>query len=309
MNKVSQKIRFWDTLYFLTCTIICDMPTHRIEIVTDSTCDIPPALIEQYAITVQPHVIIWNSRQYRDRVDLQPEEFYRRLKTESALPTTAQASVQDFAAVFRRCYERGVEAVVAVLVNSGFSGAIQSARKAAEEAKIPVHIHDSRGATMSLGWQVLAAARARELGGGVAEMLAAAENVRKKVQLYICLDTLEYMARGGRIGHARRLLGSMLNIKPLIYINHEAGVVEPGGLAMTRRKGLEMVYQKFFSLLNAARTMHIAVLHGDAAQDAAEMMERVRNEFHPAELLTNITCPALGIHTGPHAIALCGYSE
>jgi DegV family protein with EDD domain len=281
----------------------------RIEIVTDSTCDIPLPLVEQYAIIVQPHVVIWGERQYRDRVDLQPEEFYRLLRTEKTMPTTSQASAQDFAGVFRQARERGAEAVVAILVSGALSGAIQSAQMAAAEAGIPVTIHDSRGATMSLGWQVLAAARAREAGGGVAEMLAAAERVRQRVQLYICLDTLEYVYRGGRIGNARRLVGAMLNIKPLIYINHEAGIVEAGGMAMTRRKGLEMLYQKFFSLVDSSGPLHVAVMHGDAARDAAEMCERVRRDHHPAELLTNITGPALGINTGPKAIALCGYSE
>lgn len=285
------------------------MAAKRIGLITDSTCDIPLSLIEQYSIIVQAHVIIWHGRQYRDRVEIQPEEFYRRLGTESDLPTTAQASVQDFAGTFQHVYECGAQEIVAVLVNSGFSGAIQSARKAAEEMKIPVHIHDSRGTTMSLGWQVLAAARARERGGDVADMLAAAEDVRKRVQLYICLETLEYVARGGRIGHARRLLGTMLNIKPLIFINHEAGIVEPGGMAMTRHKGLDLLYSKFFSRVNVKKPMHIAVLHGDAAQDAAKMLDRVQADYHPAELLTNITCPALGINTGPQAIALCGYSE
>ena len=285
------------------------MGAKRIEIITDSTCDIPQPLLDQYSIIVQPHVLIWGDQQYRDRVDIMPEEFYRRLSTAEMMPTTSQASAQDFAGVFQRACERGAEAVVAVLVNSGFSGAIQSARKAAQSARIPVFVHDSRGATMSLGWQVLAAARAREAGGDVADMLAAAEKVRKKVQLYICLDTLEYVYRGGRIGNARRLVGTMLNIKPLIYVDHEAGVVEPGGMAMTRRKGIDLLYQKFFSQLDTRRPMHIAVLHGDATRDAAALADKVRQEHSPAELLTNITCPTLGIHTGPQAIALCGYAE
>jgi DegV family protein with EDD domain len=285
------------------------MAAKRIEIITDSTCDIPPALIEKYSIIVQPHVLIWGEQQYRDRVDLQPEEFYRRLSKDTVLPTTSQASVQDFATVYERARERGVDAVVAIVVSGALSGAVQSARSAAEEAKLPVHVHDSRGATMSLGWQVLAAARAREAGGDVADMLAAAERVRERVQLYICLDTLEYLYRGGRIGNARRLVGTMLNIKPLIYINHELGIVEAGGMAMTRRKSLETLYSKYFSLMDVTRPLHIAVLHGDASQDAAEMFDRVQREYHPVELLTNITGPALGIHTGPLAIALCGYSE
>ncbi len=283
------------------------MAPKRIEIITDSTCDIPPALIEQYSIVVQPHVLIWGERQYRDRVDLQPEEFYRRLRTESSLPTTSQASVQDFASVFRRARENGADEIVALVVSSALSGAIQSARKAAEEVDFPVHVYDSRAATMSLGWQVLAAARAREAGGDVADMLVAAECVRHALQLYFCLDTLDYVYRGGRIGNASRLVGAMLNIKPLLYLDHETGMVEAGGMAMTRRKGLEMMYRKFFAHLDTSGSMHITVMHGDAAQDAAEIFDRIQHEYHPAELLTNITCPAIGIHTGPQAIGLVGY--
>jgi DegV family protein with EDD domain len=292
----------------LPYAIIFVMVPKRIDIITDSTCDIPPALIEQYSIVVQPHVLIWGGRQYRDRVDLQPEEFYRRLRTESSLPTTSQASVQDFAAIFQLARERGADEVVALVVSGALSGAVQSARKAAEEAAFPVHVHDSRGATMSLGWQVLAAARAREAGGDAVDMLAAAEQVRHRLQLYFYLDTLDYVFRGGRLGRASRLVGAMLNIKPLLYLNHEQGIVEAGGMAISRRKGLEMMYSKFFAHLDTDRPMHITVMHGDAAQDAAEMFGRIQHEYHPLELLANITCPAIGIHTGPLAIGLCGYS-
>jgi DegV family protein with EDD domain len=281
----------------------------HIALITDSTCDIPQHLLDEYSIIVQPHVIIWNERQYRDRVDLQPEAFYRLLATEQTLPTTSQASAQDFAGVFRRAYEEGAREVVAILVNSGFSGAIQSARQAAAESPLPVHIHDSRGASMGMGWQVLAAARVRQTGGGVAEMLAAAERVRQRLQLYISLDTLEFLYRGGRIGNARRLVGAMLNVKPLICVEHGPGTVEPAGMAVTRRKSIELLYSKFFSLLDTARPLRIAVLHGDAAEDAQMLLEKVGQEFYPIELLTNITCPAIGIHTGPRAVALCGYAE
>jgi DegV family protein with EDD domain len=198
---------------------------------------------------------------------------------------------------------------VAVLVNGGFSGVILSAQQAAAAAPLPVYIHDSRGASMGMGWQVLAAARARDAGGDVADILDAAEKVRRKVQLIVCLDTLEYVYRGGRIGNARRLLGTMLNLKPLILVDHEKGIVEPAGRAVTRRKGLELLYKTFFDRLDPHGRMHVAVLHGDAAGDAEALLQRVKQDFHPAELLTNITGPALGVNTGPRAIALIGYSE
>ena len=129
------------------------------------------------------------------------------------------------------------------------------------------------------------------------------------MQLYIGLDTLDYVHRGGRIGNARRLLGTMLNIKPLIQVEHEKGTVEPAGRAMTRQKGIDLLYRSFFAKMEPCRSMHIAVLHGDAAADAAVLLNRVQQEFHPAELVTNITCPTIGINTGPRALALCGYSE
>lgn len=285
------------------------MAQNRIEIITDSTCDIPQVLLDQYAITVLPHVVIWGEKQYRDRVDLLPEAFYRRLAVEKDLPTTSQASVPDFIAAYQQACDRGAKAVVAILLNGNFSGAIQSARQAVESARIPIHIYDSHAVTMGLGWQVLAAARAREIGGDAEDMLAAAEKVRQRVQLYICLDTLAYVYRGGRIGNAQRLVGTMLNIKPIIYVDHKTGTVEASGMALTRRKSLELLYQKFFEQMDGHKNMRIAVLHGDAAQDAAALYDRVKQEYHPAELLTNITCPILGIHTGPQAVALAGYAE
>ncbi len=285
------------------------MVNPHIALITDSTCDIPQPLLEQYHITVLPHVIIWGSQQYRDRVDLLPEDFYRRLKADPVMPTTSQASVLDFSTAYQSAWEQGATAVVAILLNAKFSGALQAARQAALDAKLPVGIHDSREVTMALGWQVLAAARVREAGGDVTEMLAAAEAVRQRVQLYIVLDTLEYVYRGGRIGNARRLVGNMLNVKPMIAVDHESGIVEPAGMAMTRRKSLEMLYKRFFSELDTRRPLHVAVLHGDAAKDADLLAGRVEQDYPQAERLYNITCPVLGIHTGPQAIALCGYAE
>lgn len=289
--------------------IIFGMAPKQIGIVTDSTCDIPQALIDQYGIIVQAHVVVWGAEQLRDRVDIQPDAFYRRLVSDPVMPTTSQATIADFAGAYRRAVEQGADEIVAVIVSGALSGAIQSATQAKEFVDVPVRIYDSRGATMGLGWQVLAAARARDAGGGAEEIIAAAEAARKRMHLFILLDTLEYVYRGGRIGNASRLVGTMLNVKPMIELDHESGIVEPMGLAMTRRRGLDTLVQKFFACMEPGRPTHVAVLHGDAEADAQALEHRVREEYHPAELVTTITCPILGIHTGPRAIALCGYSE
>lgn len=287
------------------------MPTKKnIEIITDSTCDIPQALIDEYGIQVLPHILIWGEQEYRDRIDIQPDEFYRRLSLEKTLPTTSQVSVQYFSDAFNRAYENGAEAVVVILLSRTFSGALQSAEQAAQTAPLPVYIHDSRSVTMGLGWQVLAAARAREAGGGINEIMAALAHVQDRVCLYITLNNLDYLAHGGRIGNASRLLGTLLNIKPVIYVDPKTGINEPAGMAVTRSKALDMLYRKFFDRLSdQGKKLHVAVMHADAAQEAAALFERIKAEFHPMEILMDITGPVLALNVGPQTVELCGYCE
>jgi DegV family protein with EDD domain len=145
-------------------------------------------------------------------------------------------------------------------------------------------------------------------------MIQAADEVRRRVALYVSLDTLDYLHKGGRIGGAAKFIGSLLNVKPLVYVDHETGRVEAGGRVRTRRRGLDTLYQRFFEALgleqaSQAGPAHIAVMHGDAPQDAQSLVARIKREQAPAELLSDITGPVLGVHTGPGAIALCGYVD
>ncbi len=127
--------------------------------------------------------------------------------------------------------------------------------------------------------------------------------------LIVCLNTLEYLHRGGRIGTATKFLGTLLDIKPLVQINHKTGIVEPSGQARTRKKSIEVLIERFFEQVQTANPIHVAVMHGNALEEAQVIAERIRQTYSPKELLVNITGPVLGIHTGPRALALCGYSE
>ena len=162
---------------------------------------------------------------------------------------------------------------------------------------------------MGLGWQVIAAARAQEDGGGLDAMLAAAEQARKTMAYYISLDTIEYLSRGGRISEAAKFLDSILHIKPLIYVNHESGTVGASIPSRSRKTAIEELFKEFFSHINADRPLHLTVLHNNALQEAEALAERIRSEFSPKELFITIVSPVLGVHTGPLAIALCGYTE
>ncbi len=280
-----------------------------IGIVTDSTCDIPEELIQQYGITIVPLYIIWGDQQFKDRIDITPLEFYERLEKDSSRPTTSQASIEDFVKVYRKKIQEGFKELIVITISSAMSGTFQMALKAAKLVEIPVSVVDAKGPTMTLGWQVLAAARARELGDDVKTILAKIEGVRKRLFQYVAMDTLEYLQKGGRIGGAVKWVGGLLQVKPLVMINHETGLVEAVNIARTQKALVENMYKKIFENIDKTKKLHIAVLHGNALGKAEELAKRIRNEFNPVELIINMTGPVLGIHTGPGALALCGYTE
>ncbi|MGD2144745.1 MAG: DegV family protein [Anaerolineae bacterium] len=285
------------------------MQDYRVALITDSTSDIPKELIAQYDIIVVPLHVIWGDESFRDRIDMQPQAFYQRLAEDPRYPTTAHPTPEDFLATYRETMEAGAQEIVVITLSSELSGASKSARQAGTMLGSSVHVVDSKATTMSLGWQVLAAARSREAGGDAGAMTQAAEEARRSGVLHVCLDTLEYLHKGGRIGGAARFIGSLLNVKPLVYVDHETGRVEAAGRVRTRSRGLKTLYRGFFEELDTQKDMHIAVMHGDAPRDADRIVEQIAREYAPAELVTDITGPVLGVHTGPRAIALCGYAE
>ena len=285
------------------------MPDHKIALITDSTCDLPQALREQYAINVLPLTVIWGDEQLRDGVDILPEAFYDRLVTDPVYPTTSQPTPQDFLNICERVQQQGVQEIVVITISSAMSGTYESAKLAAPIVDLPVHVVDSKSNSMSLGWQVLAAARAREAGGDVEAMIAAADAARKTMVYIVTLDTLEYLRKGGRIGGASAFIGTLLNFKPQIMVNHETGMVEAGRRTRTRQKAIQALYNDFFDRLNTSKPMRIAVLHNAALPEAEALAARVQAEFAPRELVISIVSPVLGVHTGPRALALCGYTE
>lgn len=281
----------------------------KVAIVTDSTCDIPSIWRTQYSLQIIPLTIIWGNQQYLDGVDIRPDEFYARLPQSDLHPTTSQPAPQNFRAAYDQAVTDGAQSILVFTMSSAMSGTYQSAVQATADLPVPITVVDSKSNSMGLGWQVLAAAR--ELGNGrdAAAALAAAEKVRNGLAYLITLDTLEYLNRGGRIGGAAQFIGNLLKIKPLIYVNHDTGKVEAGIPARTRSRAIEGLYKDFFHRLDGDGKLHLVVLHNGAADEAEQLAERVNAEYSPAELFISLTSPILGAHTGPRALALCGYRE
>lgn len=284
------------------------MVQNKVALITDSTCDIPQGWRDQYDIGVVPLTIIFGENQYKDGVDLSAEKFYEMLPQTKQFPSTSQPSPKDFLKAFQTAAEKGYQEAIVITISSAMSGTIQSARQAAAEAPIPVRVMDGKNNSMGLGWQVIAAARAREAGADAAAMLAVAEKVRDNMAYFITLDTMEFLAKGGRIGTATRFLESIIKIKPLISVNPKSGSVVPSIPARSRHNAIEGLYREFFEHVNPRDSLHITVLHNAAIEEAEALAERVRREYAPAELFISITSPILGVHTGPRALALCGYS-
>lgn len=280
-----------------------------IGIISDSTCDIPEDLVQQYGITIIPHYIIWGNQQYRDRVDMQPLDFYKRIVTDPDYPSSSQASIADFKKVYEEVAAKGATEIIALTVSSAMSGAFQMASEAAKLVSVPVSVVDGKSPTMSLGWQVLTAARARDAGMKVNQILPMLEDLKKKLVQYVAMESLEYLQKSGRIGNAVKWVGSVLKIRPLVSINHLSGLVEPASLSRTHKGVIDLMYRKFFEHFKCKEKLHVAVMHGNIPEEAEKLAERICQEFNPAELIVNITGPVLGISTGPSAMALCGYAE
>jgi DegV family protein with EDD domain len=280
-----------------------------ITILTDSTCDIPDELIKQYDIHIVPLYIIWGEEQLRDRVDIQPVEFYERLVVDDQRPTTSQATIGDFSKAIQRVIEAGATEAIILTISSAMSGTYEMASHAAKEAPIPVTVVDTKGPTMTLGWQVLAAARARDKGASVKEIVHELEGIRGRMVQMVAMQSLDYLHTGGRIGEAAKWVGSMLNVKPLVKINHQTGLVAPITLVRTHKALVRTLYRKFFEAVGDGKPLRIAVLHGNSVEEAQALADRIHEEYTPDELLINMTGPVLGVNTGPGALALCGYTE
>lgn len=280
-----------------------------IGIVTDSTCDIPQRLLDQYGIVVVPQVLVWGEQQYRDRVEMQPGEFYQRLSTDSVRPHTSQPGEQDFQSAYEQAAGRGVTSVIALVVSSALSGTMDAARKAASAFRLPVEVIDSRATSMGLGWQVLVAARAIEDGVALQGVLQRVHHVRRRIFQYAGLDTLEYLKKGGRIGDAARWATSLLKIKPVVALSILTNLVEPISLARTYNALIESLYRKFIDQFKNRKNLRVAVLHGNRLAIAEALAERIRAEINPLELLVNSTGPVVGLHTGPGALGICGYAD
>jgi DegV family protein with EDD domain len=271
-------------------------------IVTDSTCTIPDELIAKYKIDIAPQVLIWEGKTLYDGVDMTPQQFYEKLAHASAMPTTSQATVASFQKIFEPLAKAG-RPILAVVLSSKLSGTLQSAIQAKQDLPgAQIEIVDSDHVGMSLGYQVLMAARKAEAGGSFQEVAGYAREAKNHVGILIIVDTLEFLHRGGRIGGAARLVGTLLNFKPILELKD--GRVEALERVRTRAKATARILDLVEERVRGHNNIRISVLHGNAEADGRQLLEQIKNRFHPVETTLTWATPVLGAHTGPGTLAV-----
>lgn len=282
----------------------------RIAIVTDSTCNIPPALVEKYNISIIPLTLLWGDESYLDGVDVDADTFYRWLQEREEFPTTSQpsvgASINFFNDVARRLQ---TDTILGIFVSSKLSGTLASAIQAkAELPDLNIELLDSEYFSMGLGFQVLVAAQAAEEGLAMEAILERVQHTRNRMKFVFSVDTLEYLHRGGRIGGAARLLGTMLNLKPILTI--EDGRVEPLEKVRSRQRSLKRMIEIAEQHLAGRTPVALAIMQAGVDQnEVATVTAWVKERLRPAEIHTVVLSPVVGTHSGPGTIGIGYYTE
>jgi DegV family protein with EDD domain len=279
----------------------------RVAVVTDSTSCITKEMAEEYGIKIVYFHVYLDDKHYVDMVELTPSKFYQWQKETKKLAKTSAGVIADYLGAYKEA-TIGVEAILCISISTGFTDAYGRAVGAKNEfTQVPVEVYDTKTTGGAQGFITLAAAQAANEGKVLAEVIETAEQMKKKVNTLVLVDTLEFLAKGGRIGRAQALLGGMLNVKPLLEISTESGMMEALGRARGRPKAIGQLVNTMKERVGSA-PVHIWINHGAMAEEAEKLKETISSQFNCRELyLTGLT-PVMGAYTGP-AIFLTFYSE
>ena len=283
------------------------MSNQKIVVMTDSTAYIPAAALQGLEVPVIPLWLIWGEERFRDGVDIQPSAFYQRLRNSKDFPTTSQPSAGEFESFFREVGS-GADAVVAVHISSQISGTVPNAQAAtAQLPDLTIKVIDSLSTSMGLGLVVIATARAAAEGKSLDEVIAVAEDMRDRVHVLFAVDTLEYLHRGGRIGGARRLLGTALNLKPLLHL--DGGRIDALASVRTKRKALARMLDEAEERLGGKPMAAAGVIDVDAVEEADRVAELVKERFKVSPVYRTTVSPCIGAHAGPGTVGIGFYAE
>jgi DegV family protein with EDD domain len=264
-------------------------------VVTDSTADLPDEWRDRYRIEVVPLKVLFGKESFRDRVDMTDEEFFRRLAASTSLPTTSAPSPGEFAEVYTRL-SRDYEGCISIHIGAQLSATAEAARVGAQSLDgFPVTVIDSETVTMPMAFLCRVAAESADL----AQATAAVQQRIPKCRVLALLDTLRYLEMGGRIKRAQALIGTMLDLKPLLLV--EDREIKPVDRVRTRSRAIARMIEFFRTQLPVE---YAAVMHAQAPEDAERVVADLRNEFPDLDIPVGQIGCVLGTHTGPKALGV-----
>ena len=271
-----------------------------VKVVTDSSADLPAELVKELGITVVPLYLRFGEEVFRDRVDISEDEFYQRLQRDPVHPSTTQPTPQDFVNVYQEL-SKEADGIVSIHISSKLSGTCNSAIQARDMVgeKCPIEVIDSETLTMALGLVNIVAANAAKAKKDLKDIVAEVNKIIPNVYLLGLLDTLKYLLLGGRIGKAQHLLGSILNVKPMLSLRD--GEVVPAGKVRTRSKGIDKLFEFVGS---TADIEDLAVVYNTTPDEANLLAERLGSVFPREKIRITRVGPMLGVHMGPGALVV-----
>jgi DegV family protein with EDD domain len=284
----------------------------NVVVVTDSTVCLPPGLLEQYNIEIVPMEFIHRGKVYRDGVDMSPAEFYKLLATSDKLPTTSAPSPGTYFEVFKKVAHKA-KAILVITLSKKFSHAYDSAKSAAEISKeklknTTIEVLDCGTAAAAQGFVVLAAAKSAALGNNLADVVESARKLMPMVHLVAFIDTLHYLAKGGRVPHVAAWASALLKIKPVIELLPLSGGAVPLDKVRTRVKATERLVELLRERTDR-KPMHAIVLHTNDLLDAKDLEKRIVAEFNCHEIYVRDFSPVMGVHTGPGLLGIAFYFD
>ena len=278
----------------------------KIKIVTDSTCDLNDEVIKKWGIIVVPLSISINGENYLDRVEISPKEFMEKMKVSPELPKSSQPPAGEFLKVYDELAADGYE-IISIHMTGGMSGTVRSAESAAQMTSAKVNVVDSRFISKALAFQVLEAAEMAADGKTAEEIVSRLDEIREQTRLFVVVDTLENLVKGGRIGKGRAMIGSLLNIKPIASL--EGGEYTPVSKARSHSQVVKYLKNQFASDIAGKTIKGVGLVHAEGRGLAEKIKEAVFEVSGYADFSIEETTPIVSTHTGPGAIGFMYYFE
>ena len=273
-----------------------------VRVICDSTADLDAAFRDAHRVEVVPLQVIIGDQSFRDGIDITPTELYQRMRRDGVTARTSQPAPAAFEAVFRAATDAG-DSVLCTTISGELSGTYTSAAQAAEAlGGRPITVIDSRSVNVGHYAVVAEAVRVAEAGGDLESVSAAVRTLIDRIRLVFTVETLEYLRRGGRIGGARALLGSVLDVKPILEMQH--GAIEPVGRVRTYRRAIDSCADMAVRAAEEWGGAHLFIGEGDAGEAAEQLAGRLRAALPGAPITTIHLGPVVGAHAGPGAVGL-----